>query len=72
MLDAAYMGQPYHGEVCLHFAIVHNDLEMVKAAGPKGRLRRGRARQARLLTWKRLAPARSTLSGGAREPLGLP
>ena len=31
-LDAAYVGQPYHGEVCLHFAVVHNDLEMVAAA----------------------------------------
>ena len=30
VLDASYIGQPYHGEVCLHFAIVHNDLEMVK------------------------------------------
>ena len=29
-LDAAYIGQPYHGEVCLHFAIVHGNFEFVK------------------------------------------
>ena len=29
-LDAAYVGQPYHGEVCMHFAIVHHDMEMLK------------------------------------------
>ena len=44
----------------------------VTPAGPKCRLWRGRAPQASLLTWKRLAPACSTLSGGATEPLRLP
>ena len=36
VLDAAYIGQPYHGEVCLHFAIVHNDLEMVQVLVESG------------------------------------
>ena len=29
-LDATYLGQPYYGEVAMHFAIIHEDLEMVK------------------------------------------
>ena len=29
-LDAGYSGQPYHGEVCLHFAIIHGDLEFMR------------------------------------------
>ena len=29
-LDASYMGQPYNGEVALHFAVVQQDLELVK------------------------------------------
>ena len=36
------------------------------------RLWRGIAPQARLLEWRRLAPAYSTLSGGATKPLSLP
>lgn len=29
-LDATYLGQPYYGEVAAHFAIVHDDLPMLK------------------------------------------
>ena len=29
-LDATYLGQPYFGEVAAHFAIVHEDLPMLK------------------------------------------
>lgn len=29
-LDASYFGPPYHGEVCLHFAIIHGDLPLTK------------------------------------------
>ena len=29
-LDASYMGQPYNGEVALHFAVVQQDLKLVK------------------------------------------
>ena len=36
VLDSAYIGQPYHGEVCLHFAIVHNDLEIVQVLVESG------------------------------------
>ena len=46
--------------------------EQAATAWSKRRLWRGRAHQASLLTWKRLAPACSTLSGGATEPLRLP
>ena len=28
VLDASYIGQPYHGEVCLHFATVSNNLTL--------------------------------------------
>ena len=28
-LDASYIGQPFHGEVCMHFAIIHDDLEFI-------------------------------------------
>ena len=28
-LDASYLGQPYNGEVALHFAVIHQDLELV-------------------------------------------
>ena len=30
MLNASYLGQPYNGEVALHFAVIQQDLEMVK------------------------------------------
>ena len=42
------------------------------AAWSKRRLGRGRAHQVRLFTWPSLAPAWSTLSGGATERLRLP
>ena len=42
------------------------------SAWSKGRLWRGRAHPASLLPWEPLAPACSTLSGGATEPLRLP
>ena len=29
-LDATYLSQPYYGEVAMHFAIIHEDLEMVR------------------------------------------
>jgi len=29
-LDASYLGQPYNGEVALHFAVIQQDLDMVR------------------------------------------
>ena len=29
-MDASYLGQPYNGEVALHFAVIQENLEMVK------------------------------------------
>ena len=29
-IDAEYLGQPYVGETCLHFAVANDDLSMVQ------------------------------------------